>query len=70
MKLKNHLNISIDISDTYKEIHINQGKFRCALVIDTQLNSLSQETQVCINVLQVEYIYIINYFEQLEKKLC
>ena len=54
---KSFKHIDYDKGDTYKKIRIDQGKFPYALVIDTQLNSLSQETQVCINVLQVEYIY-------------
>ena len=46
-----------DTCDTYKEVRIDQCKFPCALVIvGTQPNFLSQETQVCIFMLQVEYI--------------
>ena len=58
-KYKNHVNILTKTGDTYKEVCIAQCKFPCALVIvGTQPNSLSQETQVCIYMLQVEYIYI------------
>ena len=58
---KSFKHIDYDKGDTYKKIHIGHCKFPCALVnVVTQLNSLNQETQLCINVLQVEYIYIIN----------